>query len=208
VGGYFIGTTYDGQKVFDLLRKKAKGSACTFMKNGAKIAEIVKDYDADTFPDTEESLGYPILVYQETINQVIPEYLVNFNYLVHMMDTYGFKLADGADVLKMGMPSATGTFDELFHTMVQEVRRKEKLGQGNDYGTAAEMSDHEKKISFLNRYFIFKKVHTVNTENLGKIVQTRVRAVPPPPAAAAVPPEKRSKKLNTKMVLECPTETA
>ena len=207
VGGYFIGTTYDGQKVFDLLRKKAKGSACTFMKNGTKIAEIIKDYDADTFPDTADSLGYPIQVYQETINQVIPEYLVNFNYLVQMMDTYGFKLADGADVLKMGMPSATGTFDDLFQAMVQEVRRKEKLGQGNDYGTAANMSDHEKKISFLNRYFIFKKVHTVNTENLGKIVQTRVRATPPAgpgPATGAVPPEKRSKKLKTKMVLECP----
>lgn len=217
VGGYFIGTTYDGQTVFDRLRKKPKGGAWTLMKNGTKIAEIVKDYDEDTFPETEMSLGFRIQVYQETINQVFPEYLVNFKYLTQMMEMYGFQLVTNDEAQKMGMPAGTGTFEELYTAMMQEVRRGKRSTQ-QDYGAAADMSEDEKKISFLNRYFIFKKIHTVHTENLGKIVQNRVREIPspPPPSAtsvttSAVPPENRSRKLKTKMVLKCPapgTETA
>jgi hypothetical protein len=32
------------------------------------------------------------------------------------------------------------------------------------------MSSDEKRISFLNRYFIFKKVRNVNTDKIGKII--------------------------------------
>jgi hypothetical protein len=33
-------------------------------------------------------------------------------------------------------------------------------------GTAMDMSEKEKEISFLNRYFIFRKIHDVNAEKV------------------------------------------
>ena len=171
VGGHFIGTTYDGQTVFEQLRKKPKGGSWTMMKNGTKIAEITKDYDGTTFPDTEESIGYRIQVFQETINQIFPEYLVNFKYFVQLMEQYGFQLVSNEDANRMGLPGPTGMFEDLFKKMTNELRGN-RMSE-NEYGTAMNMSEDEKKISFLNRYFVFKKMHTVNTENLYKIVRNR-----------------------------------
>ena len=171
IGGHFIGTTYDGQTVFDQLRKKPKGGSWTMMKNDTKIAEITKDYDATEFPDTDASIGYRIQVYQETINQVFPEYLVNFKYFVQLMEQYGFQLVSNEDAHRMGLPGPTGMFEDLFKKMMQEIRGFRTAEK--EYGTALDMSEDEKKISFLNRYFVFKKMHTVNTENLYKIVRNR-----------------------------------
>jgi hypothetical protein len=36
--------------------------------------------------------------------------------------------------------------------------------KAKDYGNAAMMTANEKKISFLNRYFVYKKVRVVNTD--------------------------------------------
>ena len=35
-----------------------------------------------------------------------------------------------------------------------------------DYGSALKMTSFEKKISFLNRYFVYKKIREVNTEKV------------------------------------------
>jgi len=232
VGGIFIGTTYDGQTVFDQLRKKPKGGSWTMMKNGTKIAEITKDYDETTFPDTEESIGYRIQVFQETINQVFPEYLVNFKYLVQLMEQYGFQLIFNEDAHRMGLPGPTGMFEDLYKKMVQELRGS-RMSE-NEYGTAMNMSEDEKKISFLNRYFVFKKMHTVNTENLYKIVRNRasieatkktteqatdVSTMKKPSQGATEVEEEekelettksttevRTKKLNSKITIGCKTE--
>ena len=53
--------------------------------------------------------------------------------------------------------------------MMKEI--KENRVAKDEYGTASDMSIEEKQISFLNRYFIFKKTHTVDTENLYKIIK-------------------------------------
>ena len=172
VGGYFIGTTYDGKTLFDQLRKLPKGGSWTLMKHDTKIAEITKDYDATEFPDTEQSIGYQIQVYQETINKVFPEYLVNFTYFIQLMDQYGFQLIPNEEAKTMGLSSGTGMFEDLYKKMMHELRSIHGSAR-NEYGIAAEMSEDEKKISFLNRYFVFKKMHTVNTENLYKIIHNR-----------------------------------
>jgi len=232
VGGHFIGTTYDGQTVFEQLRKKPKGGSWTMMKNGTKIAEITKDYEASLFPDTEESIGYRIQVFQETINQVFPEYLVNFKYFVQLMEQYGFQLVSNEDAHRMGLPGPTGMFEDLYKKMVQELRGS-RMSE-NEYGTAMNMSEDEKKISFLNRYFVFKKMHTVNTENLYKIVRNRasieatkktteqatdVSTMKKPSQGATEVEEEekelettksttevRTKKLNSKITIGCKTE--
>ena len=44
----------------------------------------------------------------------------------------------------------------------------------NAYGTAPELSKEEKQISFLNRYFIFRKTHHVNAEKVGRLMKTKI----------------------------------
>jgi hypothetical protein len=163
LGGYFIGTCYDGKQIFNLLRKKQTGESVQIIQNEKKIWEIIKGYEATTFEDDASCIGYRIDVYQDSINQVIPEYLVNFDYLDRVLSNYGFKLIDVEEAESNGLPNSTGLFSELFSNMLEEVKRKYK---DSNYGQAINMNEYEKKISFLNRYFVYKKVMNVNTEKV------------------------------------------
>ena len=169
VNGYFIGTCYDGQTVFDLLKKKNEGESITIMRDEKKMYEITKKYAQSGFPDDENSLGYPIDIYQETINKVAREYLVNYKFLVRIIEDYGFVPLSQDEARKMGFPHSSGLFEELFSYMENEIRQN-KIDTAN-YGSAPFMSYEEKRISFMNRYFIFKKIRNVNTENIFKILE-------------------------------------
>ena len=61
-------------------------------KNDKKIWEIKKGYEQETFDNNNSSIGLAIDVYQETINKVFREYLVNYDYLTELMRAYGFEL--------------------------------------------------------------------------------------------------------------------
>jgi hypothetical protein len=117
MNGYFIGTCYDGKTVFNKLKPKDKGESFVIMSDGRKIFEIIKMYDQTGFPDDDMSVGYPINVYQESINQYIQEYLVNFDYVKRIMEDYGFVLVFKNECIKMGLPDSTGMFSELFVNM-------------------------------------------------------------------------------------------
>jgi hypothetical protein len=161
LNGYFIGTCYDGKEVFKMLKNKKTGEGVQVNADGKKIWEVIKEYKSDIFEDEASSVGYKINVYQESINQYIPEYLVNFDYLERIMEDYGFKLVEREEAHNMGLPEGSGMFREMFYKMTDEIKRnkyKEK-----DYKDAPNMSASEKQISFLNRYFVFKKVRYVNT---------------------------------------------
>lgn len=164
LNGYFIGTSYDGKIIFDRLKKVKTGDSIQLVDEGKKIWEVKKIYTDDTFEDNSSSIGYEISVYQESINQDISEYLVNFNYLDRIMEAYGFKIIAREEANEMGLPEGSGLFRELFIHMLDEIKRnkfKETL-----FGAAPNMSTLEKEISFLNRYFIYKKVREVNTEKI------------------------------------------
>ena len=164
LGGYFIGTAYDGKTLFKLLNNKAKGESIQIIEDGKKIWEVVKNYSSDTFEDNSSSINYRIDVYQESINQLISEYLINFDYLNRVLENYGFKLISREEAKSFGLPEATGLFSELYMNMLEEIKinkYKEK-----DYGKSVRMTAFEKKISFLNRYFVYKKVIMVNTEKV------------------------------------------
>lgn len=154
-GGYFIGTCYDGKAVFSELQKTGLPIMSTYPHpetgEPVQMFRIEKRYTQDVFEDDITSLGYRIDVYQETINKVFPEYLVNFAYFTRLMEEYGFNWVDNATTNEYGLGNATGMFRDLFETMPtgSEARRL--------YGEAANMSDAEKKVSFLNRYFVFRK---------------------------------------------------
>jgi hypothetical protein len=168
LNGYFIGTCYDGQTVFNLLRKQIVDEGVTILRDTEKLCEITKKYDKTGFPEDELSLGYGIDVYQESINTVQREYLVNFKYLLRVMDNYGFALISSEEAIGLGLPNGTGMFDELYNAMVNEVGRDKKTE--SNYGKALAMTAEEKKISFLNRYFAFRKVRKVNEEKVMKIM--------------------------------------
>jgi len=169
MNGYFIGTCYDGKTVFNKLKPKEKGESFVIMSGGRKIFEIIKMYDQTGFPDDDMSVGYPINVYQESINQYIQEYLVNFDYVKRIMEDYGFVLVFKSECIKMGLPDSTGMFSELFTNMENEIKRDTTLA--DEYGKAPLMTEEEKQISFMNRYFVFKKVRNVNTDKIAKIIE-------------------------------------
>ena len=56
--------------------------------------EIKKQYSFTGFPEDENSLNYPIEIFQESINKPFIEYLVNFNYLQRVLDNYGLTKED------------------------------------------------------------------------------------------------------------------
>jgi len=131
-----------------------------------KIWSVTKLYDATTFEDNESCLGYKIDVYQDSINQTLPEFLVNFDFLTTTMDKYGFTLLTREEARQMKLPEGSGMFSELFNAMENEVKRHPE--KGSDYKDALFMRDYEKDISFLNRFFIYKKTSTRNAEKLTK----------------------------------------
>jgi hypothetical protein len=160
--GYFIGTAYDGKLVFNELKKTKTGESLQIIEDGKKIWEITKGYGADTFDDDSSSIGYRIDVFQESINQTISEYLINFDYFNRIMTAYGFEIISRDEAIQMGLPEGTGLFSELFLNMLDEITRNKF--KSKDYGNAPLMTAIEKKISFLNRYFVYKKIRVVNTD--------------------------------------------
>ena len=160
VGGYFIGTCFDGKKIFNLLKKKKK---IEIFSENIKLCHIEKKYsdEQDIFlENTHESLNYKISVYQESINKEIDEYLVNFDYLKKILNDYGFTLDDSIE-----HPNIPGkqincldSFETLFKIMNDDENEEDK----KNFGESLLMSDQEKEISFLNNYFIFRKVRDIS----------------------------------------------
>jgi len=162
--GYFIGTCYDGKKVFNLLNETEINKSINLFKNEKKIWEITKKYSNANYEDDETCIGYAIDVYQESINKTFREYLVNFNYFTRLLENYGFVLLSKDEIKSLDLPNSIGSFDELFNTMQDEIKKNKKLS--NKIGNALNMSKEEKQISFLNKYFIFKKVRNIDTDNV------------------------------------------
>jgi hypothetical protein len=160
--GYFIATTYDGKEVFNMLRRLRIGQQIERYIRDKKIWSIQKNYDNTTFEDNETSLGYQINVYQDSINKSIPEYLVNDEFLIKTMEKYGFTLINKDDCKRFKIKNATNTFGNLYREFMSEIEdkldRKMYKDVEKEYGKAYNMTNEEKDISFLNRYFIFKKV--------------------------------------------------
>ena len=131
-GGLFIGTCFDGNKVYKLLKNVGLGNSIKGEEEGKVIYKIKKLYEnmGDTLPSDSQSVGLPIEVYIQSINQSIKEYLVNYDYLVSKMAEIHL------------YPVKTLLFDEIYYANKEQLK---------------ELTDREKELSFLNRCFIFKK---------------------------------------------------
>ena len=90
IGGHFIGTCFDGERIFNLL-KEHKGFVEE--KDGDEVIwSIQKKYRIRTFNLKKPQLGIEIEVYYQTFGQPQIEYLVNFTYFEKMCAKYKLKL--------------------------------------------------------------------------------------------------------------------
>jgi hypothetical protein len=144
-----------------------EGDSISFItESNKKICEITKRYSDSGFPEDESSIGYPIDVFQETINKTFREYLVNFQYLIRSLENYGFVLINNEEAHQLGLPNSSGLFNELFAMMENEIKQNPK--RKFDYKDAFKMSNAEKSLSFINRYFVFKKMISVRANEIEK----------------------------------------
>jgi len=144
---------------------------------------------------------------------MFPEFLVNYDYLERVMENYGFKLITRDEAQSLGLPEATGMFSDLYQQMLEEVKRNRF--KANDYGFALDMTSYEKKISFLNRYFVYKKIHHVNAEKLAIELLDDIESQEETRAAVKVAKKEekvlkkpKAKRLQQKFVLEQPADGA
>jgi hypothetical protein len=88
LNGVFVGTCYDGQKVFDLLQDKP----VLEIRDEELICKITKEYKNREVVMNESCLGYTIKVLQAEIKREHEEWLVFFPYFESVMKQYGFDL--------------------------------------------------------------------------------------------------------------------
>lgn len=164
VGGHFIATCFDGEEIFRLLARKKEGESVMYTADGNKMWEVTKRYDRSTYDPDSSCLGYAIDIYQDTINKTFKEYLVNPTYLTRVMENYGFAPLTEVEAKGAGLPASQGSFRALFAQMERQIAKKPALARR--YGAASSMTPTEKKVSFLNRYFVYKKVRSVDAEQV------------------------------------------
>ena len=134
-GGKFIGTCFNGDRIFKALEKSYSGVLQEFM-DGKPIWKINKKYTQSSFNSNSRSLGMGIDVYFESIGTTTMEYLVNMDYLKVKCFEFGLKLVEIKD------------FGTLFDTMKKT---------NTVYKDANKMNDQFAIYSFFNDYFIFEK---------------------------------------------------
>ena len=220
MGGYFIGTSFDGKIVFDKLKDKKEGEPFVINdeKTGNPILTITKKYDNKTFKPTDSSLGYAFEVLQNTIGTVQKEYLVNYDYLTEALDQYGFipvsttdltTLRKNLDIGSNVFRKSIGTFEELYSNLEAEASGLTKANKA-DIRSALNMTKSEKEVSFMNKYFIYKKVgNVINTKDVveEKIVEEKVveeKAVDKPENKKPGPKKTIAKKVVAEEIINKP----
>ena len=116
VNGYFIGCCFNGKRVFNFIKNLGYREEKSIIKDDKKIFGIRKHYNSEQFLDDETSLGMEIVIYQETINQYISEYLVNFDYFIRIMQDYGFVLVKNPFI--EDKRESIGGFKELYDQLI------------------------------------------------------------------------------------------
>ena len=153
VGGYFIGTAFDGKRIFDTLKKlKVTKSNPTPKLEGKNddnelMWSIEKDYDEKKFLISKPNYGMKIKVFISTIGTENIEYLINFKYFVKIMKKNGFTLV------------SSKPFSELYDTYLKDTMTKSnsKYSRLN----LNDMESYEKQFSFFYNSFVFKKTKNV-----------------------------------------------
>ena len=211
-GGYFIGTCYDGKKIFDHFKlledkypdisdetsdeeeseetteetteeseieinsqdmKELREKIMFKDERGNIVYKIEKKYDINNFEYKEgeegNMFGQVIDVYMDSIGQTIPEYLVNFDFFVKVMDENGFKPVVPPSVnRKYSSIFKKDNFDNRnigeFKNIISKIPEIEKTDNdfNGKYSPAKDMYRTYSKnpmeiLSSFNNYFVFQK---------------------------------------------------
>lgn len=151
VGGMFIGTCLDGERVNALL-KGVRGGAKVGTIEGNQGSEILwkieRQYKPAQWRATGNNLGLPIDVLVSTIGQTFREFLVYQSTLVKFAKEVGLEVVEIAG------------FDKLFEWVKVGVPHYEQIRL---------MSEAERTYSFLNMFFVFRKVSNAPDSVFSKI---------------------------------------
>jgi hypothetical protein len=169
-GGYFIGTCYDGKKVFELMKDKEIFEMKDEFEN--IVFSLKKKYDIESFDYQKNNIGtmfgQEIEVEMSSIGNPFIEYLVNFDMFVDMMKVYRFKLVkpDLKGIYsgifnkeEYCISEGLGNFGQIIEDL-PKLASKDKLLK-TTYQSASEINmkknDKLKELSSLNNWFIFQK---------------------------------------------------
>ena len=178
VGGYVVGTCYDGKKIFDMLKNKNPRETVTQKNNNNEIIwKVTKMYEGNELADDESSLGLEIDVFQESINKTHTEFIVNFDYFTNILDLFGFIPCPQEELNRFGLKNPIGSFKDMFELMNNDIIEG-KFSKKN-IGQALDMSEGEKFVSFLNNYYIFKKKRNVNLQSVNNTLNNIKDAITP-----------------------------
>jgi len=172
-GGYFIGTCYDGMKIFNYFKENDLEKLEYKEDTGKLVYSIEKKYDIENFdynPDDDRNmLGNIVSIYMETIGQELEEYLVNFDYFGQIMSENGF-----TPVTPKNIPpkysnlfrndyfesDGLGSFENVI-SKIPEIDQSDN-DFGKYYSEARFMNDEKNNelrlLSGFNKYFIFQKM--------------------------------------------------
>ena len=165
-GGYFIGCCFDGKKIFDSLSDTPKGGSIDKFKNGHLMWKIIRNYRQNEFKNDNSSVGMSIKVYISSINQIIEEFLVNFEYLKDKLAKYNIVPVTGEELHDLNLGNSNtesiGSFKDVFESKTNNPIVSKIV-------SSIKLSPQEKDLSFMFNYFIFKR-KTSGEETLGNII--------------------------------------
>ena len=147
IGGYVIGTCFDGEIIYNKLKQEKELTGKK--KDGELMWKIEKQYKSKmAFTDKKPNLGKEIDVFVKSIGVTHREYLVNFNFVDKIMTDYGFE-----KVLRK-------PFEEFYNELMEgkNVMNLSPEELEKNIKKVKAMSEDEKRFSFLNTSFIYKKV--------------------------------------------------
>jgi hypothetical protein len=149
IGGHFVGSTFDGKKIYNLLKRKkfVEGKI-----ENETIWKISKQYDKKKFTDGRPNWGMTIDVFVDSIGISHKEYMVSFKYLEKIAKEYGLelqKIIPFSDMWKEGKNLDNNSVSYQINAM----------------------SEDEKTFSFLSSGFIFKKTKNAPDSLYKKIIK-------------------------------------
>ena len=173
VGGYFVGCGFDGDAVARLL---AAEPTAVGQDGATDVWAITKRYGTaigSSVPASSAGLGLTVDVDFISIGDTHPEYLVSFPYLQSRLAEAGLDLLTPAELLERGLPASSQMFGETWAATT---------GAGKPYN----MSDAEKRLSFLNRWYVFVR-RSERRPSPGSLVESVAPVVAPAVAPVVAP---------------------
>ena len=141
VGGYFVGCCMDGDAAAKMLHTQ---NSVTGRDGAADVWMMTKRYGSaigSSVPPSAVGLGLAVDVDFLSIGETHTEYLVSWAYLQSMLATAGIELLTASECTELGLPASSQMFGETWAAT----------------GERWAMSDAMKRLSFLNRWFVFKR---------------------------------------------------